>query len=111
MSFKEFLRALGRDFSPPAKQVTIKTNIKMKENLGKIGTDKITGFTGVITATATYLTGCDQLCIQPKCGKKSDAYPSANWFDEGRVIISEQELIQDDVSGDKNGCDHSAPIK
>ena len=83
----------------------------MKENLGKIGTDKITGFTGVITGTASYLTGCDQYCIQPKCGEKLDAYPGANWFDEGRVIVTEQELTSEDVKGEKNGSDYSAPIK
>lgn len=54
--------------------------------LGLEGRDIITGFTGIITGRADYVTGCRQYCLQPACinGK----FEQAQWFDEERVCIS-----------------------
>lgn len=82
------------------------------ENLGRKAVDKITGFRGVITGHAEYLTGCDQYLIQPKTqGVKNDIYPEAHWFDEGRLDIGKIDIEQTDVVGEENGCDYTAPIK
>ncbi len=84
----------------------------MNENLGRKAVDKITGFSGVITGHAEYLTGCDQFLVQPSCDKGANAkYPEAIWFDSGRLNITVIEVKKETVKGKRNGCDYSAPIK
>lgn len=80
------------------------------QNLGKEAKDKITGFKGVITGHAEYLTGCDQYLLQPNCDDVKK-YPESNWFDEGRVDFLQESIKQEEVLADENGCDYSAPKK
>ena len=80
--------------------------------LGDIAKDKITGFEGVITGMASYLTGCEQYCIQPKIQDgNSGNYPEARWFDEGRLEVVYQGPLPYSVKAEENGCDYLAPIK
>ena len=74
------------------------------ENFGKKATDKVTGFTGVITAKALYMYGCAQYLLMPrvdKDGKRQDG----EWFDEGRIEIAGDEINPDSVKAEKNGCE------
>jgi len=83
-----------------------------KLKLGNEAKDKITGFQGIVTGIASYLTGCNQLCIQPKCEvDKGGTYPSSSWFDEGRLQYVAEGIEADEVIGDENGCDYEAPSK
>lgn len=82
----------------------------MKIKLGNEAKDKITGFQGIVTGHADYLTGCDQFLLQPKCDK-DDSYPSSHWFDEGRLELVGESMTKDDVKGEENGCDYQAPKK
>lgn len=73
-------------------------------NFGKKGRDKVTGFTGVITARCDYMYGCSQYCLTPgvdKDGKLKDN----GWFDSGRIEVLEEEIIPDDVQAEKPGCE------
>lgn len=45
--------------------------------------EKITGFRGIITGAASYLTGCDQFLVQPPI--KDGAWVNGQWFDDGRL--------------------------
>lgn len=75
--------------------------------LGVTVRDRITGFRGVVTAHAEYLTGCNQALVQPTeldAGK----YPSACWLDVQRLVIEEAELFTLD-NGKTPGCDAPAP--
>lgn len=36
-----------------------------KHELGNKAKDKITGFSGILTARIEFLTGCNRYCIQP----------------------------------------------
>ena len=77
------------------------------EFLGKTVTDKITGFKGVVTGYVTYLSGCNQVLIVPPVdadGKLREA----EWFDEQRVIVSNEPSIMLDNSGG-NGFDKAPP--
>ena len=59
--------------------------------------DKITGFTGIVTARINYLTGCDRYAVTPpvdKDGKVRDG----EWFDEGRLMILSQGISEEDVT-------------
>lgn len=51
---------------------------------GESLTDQISGFMGVVTGRADYITGCRQYLLQPK-GESSNKKADAEWFDEGRL--------------------------
>lgn len=86
-------------------------------NLGKQGADIVTGFTGVISGFAEYLTGCSQLLLSPRC-KEDGSRVDASWFDIDRVQIDEAVkqivLVPTNASVTKveqPGFDLAAPIK
>ena len=76
--------------------------VDTRSNLGKKGRDKITGFTGTITACASYLTGCDQYGLTPPVDANGKTQ-SNEWFDAGRVEILGDGLKAADVASAKNG--------
>lgn len=85
--------------------------VKYKFSNGDKVSDKVTGFTGVITGAATYLTGCNQYLITAKV-KDEFSEAKSNWFDEGRInIIIPKELKGSDVKASDNGSDIPALIK
>lgn len=51
--------------------------------LGVTASDIVTGFEGVVTGRAQYLTGCDQYVLTPK--SKDGAAATGQWFDENRL--------------------------
>ncbi len=55
--------------------------------LGLFVKDVVSGFEGYVTGTVEYLTGCNQVLVQPrgldKDGKKRDP----EWFDDSRVSV------------------------
>jgi cyanophycinase-like exopeptidase len=69
--------------------------------LGKAGRDKVTGFEGIITARAQYLTGCDQYNLVPPV--KDGKLDNAQWFDEGRIEIVGIGISAGDVAGPRPG--------
>ena len=71
------------------------------ENLGKLGRDKVTGFEGVITATAKHLYGCDSYFLIPKV--KDGRIDDANWFDVGRIEIIGEGITPSEVQTEKPG--------
>ena len=80
--------------------------------LGKIVSDLVTGFTGVASGVATYLTGCNQYLVQPQCKEDDNSrYPESQWIDEGRLVVIGNWVEKDDVKADLNGCDREAPKK
>lgn len=66
--------------------------------------EKITGFSGIITGIAFYLTGSDTYLIT---GQSSDGKePIGLWYDEGRIeLISSGTVTVVDVEADDNGSD------
>lgn len=81
----------------------------MNELLGKSGKDVVTGFAGTIVGVVSYLTGCNQLLLQPQV--KDGDYKDGKWFDDGRIEIGEQKIDPDNIKSTKNGCDIPAPTK
>lgn len=77
--------------------------------MGKKAKDKLTGFTGTITAHAEYMTGCDQFLLQPPV-KDGSEYVNPIWFDEQRLEIEEGDTIKLDNSNGNGACG-VAPIK
>ncbi len=52
--------------------------------MGDTVTDVVTGLKGVATGIASYLTGCDQVLVNPKAAKDG-SYKDGVWFDVTRL--------------------------
>ena len=81
-----------------------------REHFGKKATDRITGVTGTITAHSSYITGCDQLLVQPKAKGEDKDFVEGRWFDINRLEI-EDEVTVEIPTDEEQGCDQSAPVK
>lgn len=57
----------------------------MSIKLGTTVRDVITGFEGVVTGRAEYLTGCAQVQVVPRVLDKDGKRRDSEWFDEQRV--------------------------
>ena len=71
---------------------TIKKHIDL---LGHKATDKVTGFTGVITSISFDLYGCIQAVITPPVDSKKGEYNSGNWFDVTRLNIPSNKKVME----------------
>lgn len=60
-----------------------------KDLLGCTVTDNITGFTGVVTGQVRYITGCNQVLVQPRLPDTADKHdmPTSSWIDEQRLTV------------------------
>jgi hypothetical protein len=82
--------------------------------------DMITGFEGIVTGHADYVTGCDQYLVQPPVEKdKPGGFIEPRWFDEKRLEIIEvtvegvhllKKVAQARALND-DGADVQAPTK
>ena len=59
--------------------------------LGATAKDIVTGFEGVVTGRAQYLTGCDQYVITPKVS--GGDFKEGRWFDENRLSVTKKPAI------------------
>lgn len=69
--------------------------------LGKKARDKITGFEGIVTGRAQYLTGCDQYSLAPPA--KDGSINRSEWFDEGRLEVIGDGIEPETVAGPRPG--------
>lgn len=77
---------------------------KFKFNHGDFVREKVSGFEGIVTGTAFYITGCNQYLIVAKSVDNAEA--TSLWFDEGRIQLKQKNVITiDEVMEEKNGCD------
>ena len=76
----------------------------LKDNLGKQGTDVITGFNGTITGVIEYMYGCEQYYIIPKM-KKDGTRPGGEWFDIARIKISGKKVSLEKVEAGVKGAE------
>ncbi len=78
------------------------------KHLGYRATDRVTGFSGTITGFCTYLTGCNQYLVAPRCGEDGK-HAEPHWLDEQRLVIDMDtpQLLLD--SSGINGPDLLAP--
>lgn len=76
--------------------------------LGSIVRDRITGFSGAVTGAAQYITGCQQVLVQPSM-KNDEDFREPRWFDVDRLTILAQEPVSIPVT--VPGPDIAAPSK
>jgi hypothetical protein len=60
--------------------------------LGVTAKDTITGFEGVVLGRCVYITGCNQVLIQPEIDSEGK-FVESRWFDEDRVQVSNENPI------------------
>lgn len=81
--------------------------------LGTTANDVVTGFEGVVTGRAQYLTGCDQYVLTPKVEK--GAFQDGRWFDENRLEMVRGKVLRLPVLSDKKtggpATGSPAPVK
>lgn len=77
--------------------------------LGFTYVDRVTGHTGMAIGHVRYITGCNQVLIQPRTGEDGKRRDS-EWFDEQRLeraASDEPQLILDNSK--TPGFDREAP--
>jgi hypothetical protein len=79
----------------------------MNDLLGRAVQDRITGFSGVVTAYCEYITGCNQALVAPKIGEDG-SFKDSQWFDVQRLVTEPTAKIALD-NGATPGCDRAAP--
>lgn len=78
----------------------------METKLGVTAKDTITGFEGVVLGRCEYVTGCNQVLIQPKLDSEQK-FVESRWFDEDRIEVTEQKPVVLNVKAP--GSDKPAP--
>jgi len=80
----------------------------MTIQLGSKVRDIITGFTGIATGRAEYISGCSQLLVAPPLAKDGAARES-EWFDEQRLTVDPRAkpIVLDNTA--TPGPDKAAP--
>ena len=85
----------------------------MSVELGDTAKDIVTGYEGVVTSHARYLTGCDQYSIQPEA--KGGTWAEGRWFDVNRLEVVKKDAVRIEKSANpkENGgpSDNPAPIR
>ena len=67
--------------------------------LGETYRDVISGFEGVCTGKATYITACDQSCLKPRTLNKDGDPRDGQWFDDTQIeIVPTSVRLQLDTS-------------
>lgn len=59
----------------------------MALKLGQTAKDRITGIEGVVLGRAEYITGCNQVLVQPTAKKADGDVLESRWFDEQRMEL------------------------
>lgn len=72
--------------------------------LGATVSDKLTTFTGTVIGTVQYITGCNQVLVQPRDHKEE-----SRWLDEQRVSVDPRKPVIALDNGDHPGFDKAAP--
>ena len=78
-----------------------KENVR-KFELGATLRDKITGFEGIAIGVASYITGCDQFCVQPKL--KDGSFVESKWLDDNRLEVAGDDVVKLELEKDVGAC-------
>lgn len=81
----------------------------MAIRLGQKVKDKISGFEGIVTGRAEYLTGCTQCVVVPPVDEKG-AHREPQWYDEQRLVVLDAPPVVLD-NGPTPGCDMPLPSR
>ncbi len=71
----------------------------------------ITGFEGIVIAKVSYLTGCDQVCLQPQGLNEKGDYFDCRYFDAPYVDLLERAVVPNRTPDRTTGCDIAPPSR
>lgn len=75
---------------------------------GRLYEDDITGFRGKCTGFVRYISGCDQVLLQPGLDKDGKLQ-KGEWYDDDRLIdVEVQERVE---RTSRRGSDAPAPVR
>ena len=82
--------------------------------MGATYCDTITGFSGVVTGISSYITGCDQVLLQPPLD--DGIWVDQRWFDSHRLERVGNRVVTIEPAPGKpalkaTGADIPAPVK
>lgn len=77
--------------------------------LGETLRDKVSGFKGICTGRADYLTGCRQYKLQPKGLNKEKLPWNTEWFDEEQLSVLPDEIVSFKAMPSSGPC--NAPVR
>lgn len=80
----------------------------MGMELGDRVKDRLTGFTGVVTAKVQYISGCDQMLVLPEADN-ANKLNSSEWFDVERLEKVEHSVVKVKLIGQHGGRDLPHP--
>lgn len=69
-----------------------KTATNRKPSLGDLVVCRITGFTGIVTAHAQHLAGCDRLWVEPKVGPDNKPQ-EGKWMDIDMLSVDIPNVV------------------
>jgi hypothetical protein len=78
-----------------------KKETNMIINLGDFAKDIVTGFEGIVTGKASYLTGCNQYSLVSKVNKNGES--KCNWYDENRIEVLKTKVVEIPTTKIKKG--------
>lgn len=87
--------------------------MKHKLTLGVTVNDRITGFKGTVTGLVSYVTGCDQALVTPRCKDgEENKLPEGTWLDVNRLEVDPAvaPVVMDAASKDVGAC-QAPPVK
>jgi len=64
-------------------------------NLGDLARYAVTGFEGIVTAKVSYLSGCDQVCLQPQGLTEAGKTKDGLYFDAPYVDLVTAGVVDD----------------
>jgi hypothetical protein len=84
---------------------------EFKYEIGLLAEDKLTGFRGIITYRAQYITGCNNYGLQPNELDEKGSIRESAQFDENRIriigdgisLIDEVKEIKEEAKEDPGG--------
>jgi hypothetical protein len=83
----------------------------MAIELGDRVKDKISGFEGVATGIADYISGCRQIAVSPKVSA-DNKLEDGRWFDDDRLDVMEKQAVTlKDRKRDGGPQSNPAPIR
>lgn len=80
---------------------------KPEDIMGRRGRDRITQFEGVITGYVSYISGCNQVVLQPKVDKDGKVQ-DPHWYDEQRIEFLDEPANKVRLNNEK-GAGFDAP--
>ena len=78
--------------------------------LGQEVRDVITGFRGIATGRCNYISGCEQVLVQPTM-KDDGTVPDARWYDDQRLEAVPGARFVSLDNGRTPGFDAPAPVR